>query len=148
MVAPLVILAAALFGQTAQAQTSTASQPSVDPSQMSLAERAAAARKTHSRTALNAPELTPEQRGLIQGTRYGNEFFGFQIDMSNQWHPLDALRKAASRAKAREVEAEIGAHDSSPEGNVLEVEDDVGGNVILTVAPLPPNAPRNTDEVA
>src|SRR5262249_12730967 len=103
-----VTLAVALLASTAQAQVNS-SQPPTDPSQMSLAERAAAARKAAAERAGHAaaprpdappPPLTAEQRGSVQGNQYVNDFLHFRIDLG-EWEPLTAERVATSEAMAR-----------------------------------------------
>src|SRR5215471_21051578 len=102
MVIHSCVLASTFLFQAAQPQTPT------DPSQMSLAERAAAARKAAAEKAARSgvprpdgpPPLTPEQRGSIQRNTYVNNFFHFQIDLGAQWEPLDADRTSISLATA------------------------------------------------
>jgi len=138
MLTHFVMVTMALLGQATQTPSNATQQPQTDPSQMSLSERAAAARKARAADASpsDRPQLTPEQRGSVRGTKYLNDFFHFQIDLANQWEPLSAERIAASRAKVRELEAETGVHSSSA-GTVLEMEDSLGRNVILTILPMP-----------
>jgi len=148
MLTHFLMVTMALLGQAAQQPANSSQAAPADPSQMSLAERAAAARKARAADASpsDRPQLTPEQRGSVRGTKYLNDFFHFQIDLANQWEPLSAERIAASRAKVRELEAETGVHSSSA-GTVLEMEDSLGRNVILTILPMPSDAPADPKEI-
>lgn len=147
-----VALAVALLAPKAQAQMNSA-QPPTDPSQMSLAERAAAARKAAAeRKAGHAeasrpdapPPLTPEQRGSVQGNQYVNDFLQFRIDLG-EWEPLTADRVATSEAMARKY---VDPKASSSPYRVLWVGDRAGRNVSLSIIALPPDAPREVDQLA
>lgn len=107
-----VILACALFpgGQPVQPQANSGTQSTTDPSQMSLAERAAAARKAAAERAYpressrpdGPPPLTPEQRGTVRGNAYVNEALHFQIALTN-WQPLTEERIARDEDTARRL---------------------------------------------
>jgi hypothetical protein len=76
-----------LLGQTAQSQASPTPQAAADPSQMSVAELAAASRKAHGGDSAGpgSSQLTPEQRGFVRGTQYINSVFHLQISQPSQW---------------------------------------------------------------
>jgi hypothetical protein len=140
-----------LSGQTAQPQADSGTQ-AADPSQMSLAERAAAARKASAARANKGepshsdgpPPLTPEQRGTVQGNVYVNDALHFRITLT-QWQPLSAERMAIDEDTARRlVNPEQPA--SSPY-RVLWVGDNAGRNVALTVIPLPPQESKDIQQL-
>jgi hypothetical protein len=142
MLIRFLVVTMALLGQATQTPSNAPQQPAVDPSQMSVAERAAAARKARAADASSSdiPQLTPQQHGSVRGSQYVNDFFHFRIDLANQWEPLGIERIAASRAKIRELGL------SSSRGIALEMEDSLGRNVILNILPIPPDAPANAAE--
>jgi hypothetical protein len=115
---------------------STPSSP-VEAPQMSLAERAAAARKaavekSHatSKEADAPPALSREQRGEVRGSKYINDFLHFQIDLSNQWEPLNEERVARDEAIARRY---INPDERSSPYRVLWIGDKAGRNVALSL---------------
>jgi len=71
---------------------------------MSLAERAAAARRAHagSHREAAAPALTPEQRGSVHGNKYINDFFHFEVSQPAQWELYSAGRMNVSEAIGNE----------------------------------------------
>ncbi len=113
---------------------------------MSLAERAAAARKAaaekkakqaQSGPGPSAQQVAPQEFGSVREGKYINDFFHFQIDFSGRWTPLNAERAAAADAKAREIAAEHGmSYDKSD--IALNMEDSTGSNVILKIEKIPP----------
>ncbi|HEY2499273.1 MAG TPA: hypothetical protein VGK24_19610 [Candidatus Angelobacter sp.] len=137
-----------LSGQAAQPQVNSGTQQTTDPSQMSLAERAAVARKaTAARTNHGEashpdgpPPLTPEQRGTVRNNAYVNDALHFRITL-NQWQPLTAERMARDE--------DTGRRFVNPEGQVsspyrvLWVGDNGGQNIALSVVPMPPEAPKD-----
>ena len=149
MLIHFLMVAMVLLGQAAQTPSNVPRQQPIDPTQMSVAERAALARKIRAAEASPSgrPVLSPQQRGSVSGTQYVNDFFHFQIEMANQWERLSAECIGASRAKEREIEAETGLHSSST-SNVLEMEDSLGRNVVLTILPLPADTPSDPEEIA
>jgi len=151
MVAPIVIVAIALTGQAVQ--TNIPPQQPADDSQMSLAERAAAARAaaankprppewSHSPA---PPPLTPEQRGLVSGSRYVNDFLRLQIELANRWEPLSADRMALDQEMAHKY---LTLSVGSSSHRVLWVGDSAGRNVVLSIMPVPPDAPSDLDKLA
>src|SRR5262249_43346635 len=91
------------------------------------------------------PPLTAEQRGSVQGNQYVNDFLHFRIDLG-EWEPLTAERVATSEAMARKY-VDPKASSSSPY-RVLWVGDHAGRNVSLSIIALPPDAPRDLDQLA
>src|SRR5262245_22891161 len=98
----LTIFLACVFlvsGQAAQPQVNSGAQAATDPAQMSLAERAAAARKAAAERANHGntsrpdgpPPLTPEQRGTVRGNAYVNDALHFRISLT-EWQPLTEER--------------------------------------------------------
>jgi hypothetical protein len=157
----VVLFAIGLLAQTAQSQNNSSAQPEPDTSQMSLAERAAAARKAtqaaHAQASTNPntpspntappntpPPLTPEQRGSVRGNQYINDFLHFRIDLGNEWEPLGAERVAASTAAARKY-FDPGNGSSF---RVLWIGDSSGRTIILSIVALPPDLPTDIDELA
>jgi hypothetical protein len=148
----VVLFAISLLAQTAQSQNNSSPQPEPDTSQMSLAERAAAARKAtqmaHAQAPANPnapPPLTPEQRGSVRGNQYINDFLHFRIDLGNDWEPLGAERVAASVEAARKY-FDPGSGGSS--FRVLWIGDSSGRTIILSIVALPPELPTDIDELA
>jgi hypothetical protein len=141
----------ALSGQVTQPQDNSGTQ-SADPSQMSLAERAAAARKAagaranHGETSPpdGPPPLTQEQRGAVRGNAYFNEALHFRITLT-QWQPLTAERIALDEDTARRL-VNPDQQASSPY-RVLWVGDNLGRNVALSVIPLPPQEPKDIKQL-
>lgn len=139
MLTRVFTLAVALLVQTAQPPAESAQQTPSDPSQMSLAERAAAARKVASENAHRSapgdtqirPAPTVEQRGSIRGSQYVNDFLHFRIELGG-WEPLSADRIASSKALARRWVPE---EDDSP-NRVLWVGDGADLTLSLTLLPL------------
>ena len=116
---------------------------------MSLAERAAAARKARAAKAASRelPPLTPEQRGSVQGSQYVNPFFHFRIEMEGEWEPITAEHKAESQAAAREIESSTGLRAGAEENRPLWMDSPTGESVILSVHKLPPDAPTDQEQV-
>jgi hypothetical protein len=144
---------AILLALAAHAQTNSSPQPPASPQEMSLAERAAAARKAtpqrnHGTEASNPdapPPPTLEQRGSIQGSRYVNDFLHFQIELANRWQPLSAGRMALDEVVAQKyLNPERGASSY----RVLWMGDSAGRNVVLSIVALPPDAPTDLDQLA
>jgi hypothetical protein len=141
----------ALSGQVAQPQDNAGTQ-SADPSQMSLAERAAAARKASATRANQGetahsdgpPPLTPEQRGTIRGNAYVNDALHFRITLA-PWQPLTAERMALDEDTARRL-VNPDQQASSPY-RVLWVGDNAGRNVALSVIPLPPQESKDIKQL-
>src|SRR5438270_5447469 len=108
-------------------QSTGAPQAATDPSQMSVAERAAAAKAARenrpSRSTL--PQLTPEQHGRVTGDRYINEYFHFQLRFGT-WEQIDALRASHSEAVGREL---LNPNAGSSPYRVLWLADGMGRNV-------------------
>ncbi len=172
MLARIFTLATVLLALATQAQTNSSS-PATDPAEMSLAEKAAAARKntpsagptemslaekaaaarkdTPSRahvtdSSMDVPSLlTPEERGALRGSRYVNDRLHFQIELGNRWEPLTAERMA--------LDEEIGRKYLSPQSGparnrVLWVKDGTGCNFSASIVTLPPDAPTDVDQIA
>jgi hypothetical protein len=138
-----------LFGQTAQPQASPTPQPAADPSQMSVAELAAASRKAHGGDPAGpgAPQLTPEQRGYVRGTQYINNFFHFQISQPSQWELYSAGRMNVSEAVGRAyLNLPGGIRGSS--NRAFGMGDGTGRTVTLAIMQLPPNAPSDPAQLA
>jgi hypothetical protein len=141
----------ALSGQVTQPQDNSGTQ-SADPSQMSLAERAAAARKASAVRANQGetahsdgpPPLTPEQRGAVRGNAYVNDALHFRITLT-QWQPLSAERMAVDEDTARRL-VNPDQRASSPY-RVLWVGDNAGRNIALAVVPLPPAEPKDIKQL-
>jgi hypothetical protein len=149
----IIVLACAfvLNGQAAPPQDNSGTQ-SVDPSQMSLAERAAAARKasaaraSHGETSRSEgpPPLTPEQRGAIRGNAYVNDALHFRITLT-QWQPFTDERMARDEETARRF-VNPAQQESSP-WRILWIGDDAGRNVVLSVVPLPPGEAKDIKQL-
>jgi hypothetical protein len=130
-------------GQATQPQGNSGTQSAADPSQMSLAERAAAARKAAAARANRGetshpdgpPPLTAEQRGTVRGNAYINNLLHFRIALT-QWQPLSEERVARSEDTAHRL-VNPNQPASSPY-RVLWIGDSGGRNVALSVVPLPP----------
>jgi hypothetical protein len=144
-----IVLACAfvLDGQAAQAQAGSAAQTTTDPSQMSLAERAAAARKAKTASAARSEDshsdgpslLTPEQRGAIQGSSYVNNILELRIALG-QWQPLTADRAARSEETARLL---VNPDERPSPFRVLWIGDNAGRNIAVAVVPIPANETRD-----
>jgi hypothetical protein len=149
MLTHVLTLAVALLAQAAQPLANSAQQPPTDPSQMSLAERAAAARKAASEKtnrseapdAHTPPSLTREQRGSIQGSQYINDFLHLRIELG-EWEPLSADSIAYGRAMASRW---VPDRDSS--NRVLQVGDRAGRNLTLTLVPLRAHTSLQADDL-
>jgi hypothetical protein len=149
-----IFLACALVlgGQTAQPQADSGTQSATDPSQMSLAERAAAARKAaaerahHSESARpdGPPQLTPEQRGTVRGNAYVNDALHFRIAL-NEWQPLSDERMARAEDAGHQLVNPNG-QIASPY-RVLWVGDNAGRNIALSIVPMPPEAPKDLKQL-
>lgn len=149
-----IFLACALVlgGQASQPQANAGTQSATDPSQMSLAERAAAARKASAERAHHSessrpdgpPPLTPEQRGTVRGNAYVNEALHFQIALTN-WQPLTEERMARDEDTARRL-VNPDQQTSSPY-RVLWVGDNAGRNIALSIVPVPPEAPKDLKQL-
>ena len=139
MLTHVFTLAVALLVQTAQPPGDSAQQPPSDPSQMSLAERAAAARKVAAENAHRStpsdtripPAPTVEQRGSIRGSQYVNDFLHFRIELGG-WEPLSAESIASSKALARRWVPE----EDDSRNRVLWVGDGADLTLSLTLLPL------------
>ena len=124
MLTIFLTLAFVLGIPAAQTQGNPGAQPPSDPSQMSLAERAAAARKASAARANRGessrpdgpPALTPEQRGTVQSNAYINNVLHFRIALT-EWKPLSEERVAPARAieTTASVEASICGNSSAVE---------------------------------
>jgi hypothetical protein len=98
--------------QAAQPQGNSGTQSAADPSQMSLAERAAAARKAAAARANRGetshpdgpPPLTAEQRGTVRGNAYINNLLHFRIALT-QWQPQRRHRPPAGEPEPTGVVA-------------------------------------------
>ncbi len=119
---------------------------------MSLAERAAAARKAtqmaHGQAPTNPnapPPLTPEQRGSVRGNQYINDFLHFRIDLGHEWEPLGAERVAASAEAARKY---FDAGNGGSSFRVLWIGDSSGRTIVMSIVALPPDLPTDIDELA
>jgi hypothetical protein len=135
----------------AQTQGNPGAQPPSDPSQMSLAERAAAARKASAEKAHHSensrpdgpPPLTPEQRGTVQTNAYINNALHFRIALK-QWQPLSEERVARSEETARQL---VNPDAPSSPFRVLWIGDNVGRNVALSIVPMPPDAQKDLSKL-
>jgi hypothetical protein len=150
MLTHVFTLAVALLVQAAQPPTNFAQQPPADPAQMSLAERAAAARKAASENdhksappdTRNRTSLSPEQRGSIRGTAYVNDFLHFRIELGG-WEPLSAERLASSKALARRWVPE---ENDSP-NRVLSVGNGADLTLSLILVPLRQHSSLSADDL-
>ena len=137
--------------QAGQTQANSGAQSSPDPSQMSLAERAAAARKASAEKANRGassrsdgpPALTPEQRGTIQGNAYINNLLHFRVTLK-QWQPLSAERVARDEDTARRM---VNPDDRPSPFRVLWIGDSAGRNVAISIVPIPPEAPKDLKQL-
>ncbi len=119
---------------------------------MSLAERAAAARKAAAERANHGnaarpdgpPPLTPEQRGTIRGTAYVNDALHFRIALT-QWQPLTEERMARDEETAHRL-VNPNQQGSSPY-RVLWIGDSAGRNVALSIVPMPPEGPKDLKQL-
>jgi hypothetical protein len=144
-----LVFGLALLGQAAQPQFNSAAQPQADSGQMSLAERAAAARKTAAERANRSESsgsggvqpLTPEQRGSIRSTQYVNVFFHFRIALG-EWEPLSAESIAYGRAMASRWVADRGSSN-----RVLQLGDHAGRRLTLTLVPLRAHTSLQADDL-
>lgn len=144
-------LAAVLLVQAAQPQTNPAGPPNGEPSQMSIAERAALARKASAERAkqsnasgVPAPSpVTQEQHGAIRENEYDNDFFHFRIRLDG-WQPLSADRIAAGRVMASRWEP---GDDTSPY-RVLRMADRNDRILSLTLIPLRQHSSLVVDDLA
>ena len=134
------LMLAVLLGQPGQPAT-TSTVPPQDQSQMSLAERAAAARKAAAERRAQQAQLSQrparEEFGSVREGKYINDFFHFQIELSGRWTPLNAERTAAADAKAAEIASEYGIRHTQSD-IALNMEDSTGSNVILKIEKIPP----------
>jgi hypothetical protein len=119
---------------------------------MSLAERAAAARKATAARANHGetshpdgpPPLTPEQRGTVRGNAYVNDALHVRITLT-EWQPLTAERMARDEDTAHRY-VNPDEQTSSPY-RVLWVGDSGGRNVALSVVPVPPETPKDLKQL-
>jgi hypothetical protein len=139
-------------GQAVQPQANSGTQSATDPSQMSLAERAAAARKAAAERAHHSeatrpdgpPPLTPEQRGTVRGNAYVNDALHFRITLT-EWQPMTEERMArAEDAGHRLVNPD---QPTSSPYRVLWVGDNAGRNIALSIVPMPPEAPKDLKQL-
>lgn len=144
-------LMAVMIGPAGQVQTSPAGQAPANSPQLSLADTARAARQArtekagrqHESAAGDLPQLTPEQRGTVRDNVYINDVFHMRIDLAG-WEPLSEDRIAMNQAMARiYVNPDL---RPSPY-KVLWVGDGRGRTIILSIMPLPPNPPRDLDDL-
>jgi len=152
MLTIFLTLAFVLGIPAAQTQGNPGAQPPSDPSQMSLAERAAAARKASAARANRGessrpdgpPALTPEQRGTVQSNAYINNVLHFRIALT-EWKPLSEERVARSEDTARRLVNP----DEQPSSayRVLWIGDSAGRNIALSVVPVPPEAPKDLKQL-
>jgi hypothetical protein len=146
----LLILAVALIAQTPQGNVPA---PSAETQPMSLAERAAAARKAaaernHAAGAKDTddpPELTSEQRGAVRGTQYVNDVLHCKLDLANEWEQLSAERVARDEETARRF---VNPDQRPSPYRVLWIGDAGGRNVAVSVVPVSPTMPSELGEVA
>jgi len=149
MLKSIVVLAIALLAQGAQQQTNSMRPAPADPSQMSLAERAALARKASTEKANREepsnpdkrPPLKQEQRGSLRGHQYVNDSLHFRIELPG-WEPPSTEVVAYSRAMARRW-----GEESSP-NRVLHVKDQAGRMLSLTLVPLQQHTSLVVDDLA
>jgi hypothetical protein len=147
----LLVLTIALLVQLPQ-QNVQSSQG--DAPQMTLAERAAVARKaaaerghkTNENDGDGPPALTAEQRGAVRGGQYVNDALRCKIDLSSQWQELSAERMARSEATARRL-VNPDQQGGSP-FRVLWIGDAQGRNVAISVIPVAPSMPSELGEIA
>src|SRR5258708_15764334 len=171
MLARIFTLATVLLALAAQAQTNSSS-PATDPAGMSLAERAAAARKNapsagptemslaekaaaarkdtsprvHTTdSSMDVPSLTPEERGALRGSRYVSDRLEFQIELGNRWEPLTAERMALDEETGRKY---LSPQSGPARNRVLWVKDGTGCNFSASIVALPPDAPTDVDQIA
>ncbi len=152
MLTHVFTLAFVLMGQAAQPQTDSAAPPANDPSQMSLADRARAARAAAALKAGRAqspspdapPPLTPEQRGTVRGNEYINDLLHFRINLA-EWSPLNDDRVSLSETMARKY---VDPDQRPSPYRVLWVGDRAGRTMILSIVAVPPDAPRDLDQLA
>lgn len=131
-----------------QAVPANPSSTQGDPSQMSLAERAAAIRKTRqAQQSPASPLLTPEQRGTIQEGKYSNAFFHFEITQPHQWTFYGAGQMNASEAVGRAALNLPSGLSGSP-SRVWGMGDGAGRNVLMSIAPMPADAPTDLNQLA
>lgn len=115
---------------------------------MSLAERAAAIRKTRqTRQSPASPLLTPEQRGAIQEGKYSNAFFHFEITQPRQWNFFSAGHMNVSEAAGRAALNLPSGLSVSP-SRVWGMGDGAGRNVMMTITPMPADAPADLNQLA
>jgi hypothetical protein len=146
----LLALAIALLAQLPQ-QNVQSSQGDAPP--MTLAERAAAARKAAAERSHKAdandtdgpPALTAEQRGAVRGTQYVNDALRCKIDLSSQWQELSAERMARSEATARKF---VNPDEQASPYRVLWIGDAQGRNVAISVVPVSPTMPAELGEIS
>jgi hypothetical protein len=144
-------LAVGMLLQAAQPQMNAAQPSNNDPSQMSLAEKAALAHKASAERAKQSgasgtpaiPAVTPEQRGAILGSEYVNDFFHFRIQL-DKWQPLSVDRVAVSRAMASRWEP----RDDDRPYEVLEMVDRNDRILSLTLIPLSQHSSLAVDDLA
>ena len=133
-----------------QTQAVPANPPSVGDASppMSLAERAAAIRKTRqTRQSPASPLLTPEQRGAIQEGKYSNAFFHFEITQPHQWTFYGAGQMNASEAVGRAALNLPSGLSGSP-SRVWGMGGGAGRNVMMSIVPMPADAPADLNQLA
>jgi len=147
----LLVLAVALMAQSPQGNVPA---PSAETQPMSLADRAAAARKAaaernHSASAKKdtdgPPELTSEQRGAVRGTQYVNDVLHCKLDLANEWEQLSAERVARDEEVARRF---VNPDQPPSPYRVLWIGDAGGRNVAVSVVPVSPTMPSELGEIA
>jgi hypothetical protein len=109
MLVHVLTLVIALIGPTGQQTNSTAQVPADASQKMSLAERAATARKAAAEKATGPQPsgsrsllqpLTPEQRGVVRNNVYVNDFLHFRIDLG-EWQLINDEFAAFDAARPR-----------------------------------------------
>ena len=147
----VLVLAIALLVQSPQ-PSANAPSPSAEAPPMSLAERAAAARKaaaernhaTQPKDTDGPPALTPEQRGTVRGKEYVNDALRFRIDLSSGWEALSSERMARDEEASRKF---INPDERPSPYRVLWIGDAIGNNMALSVLPVSPDLPSDLGEI-
>jgi len=148
----VLVLAIALIAQSQQ-PNANAPAVSTETQPMSLAERAAAARKAAAERNHSAgqkdtdgpPELTSEQRGAVRGTQYVNDILHCKLDLADEWKQLGAERVARDEETARRF---VNPDQRPSPYRVLWIGDSGGRNVAISVVPVSPTIPSDLGEVA
>jgi hypothetical protein len=90
------------------------------------------------------PALTPEQRGAFRAGKYVNDYFHFQIELSEQWQPVSSESVASDSAAAR-GSLNPGKHPTAY--LALYLEDRAIRDIVLSIIPVPPDLPKDLDQL-